>query len=483
MKKTVAPEYDETFDFNLDPKQRRGVLKLQVFDKDNYDKDDSLGVLEIPLHSLEPHSQYDGWHPLTSEDGDTDEQIKGQIQLLYKLIPKLPPAVLHVEIIGAKDLLAADSGGTSDPYVRLHIGDEVSKAQKTAVKKKTLSPEWKEKFELHIRSEQRRDTLTVECFDYDAMSADDSLGRFSIALDDLVPATEYLEWHPFDRDVKDVNDENQGQVQVHYCLLPILGPAILDVQVLRARNLLAADRGGTSDPYLRIHVSNDIGAAVKTTVKKKTLEPVWDESFSVRIESAQRRQQLFIECFDKDMVGADDSLGRAALELGNMVNKQTYKEWQKLHNVAEDGPDNQGEVELKYKLQEVNEDGEAGGLELEDTTALPVHTIGGQDWVNVRDPELWKSLMEESVKIPGEDDKFSWRGVVCHQPVRDGSNQVIESINGAMVFLGPNPNEARDYPSMLDQEEIMRQRKLEAKVLCLPYALPCHCTRDSELST
>ena len=53
---------------------------------------------------------------------------------------------------------------------------------------------------------------------------------------------------PFDRDSKDVNDENQGQLEIKYRLLPVLGPAILDVQVLRARNLLAADRGGTSDP-------------------------------------------------------------------------------------------------------------------------------------------------------------------------------------------------------------------------------------------
>ena len=32
------------------------------------------------------------------------------------------PAVLHISILRAKDLIAADSGGTSDPYVRIHVG-------------------------------------------------------------------------------------------------------------------------------------------------------------------------------------------------------------------------------------------------------------------------------------------------------------------------------------------------------------------------
>jgi len=43
---------------------------------------------------------------------------KGQIFLEYELKSKLPPALLQIEIVRAKDLIAADSGGTSDPYVR-----------------------------------------------------------------------------------------------------------------------------------------------------------------------------------------------------------------------------------------------------------------------------------------------------------------------------------------------------------------------------
>ena len=93
-------------------------------------------------------------------------------------------------------------------------------------------------------------------------------------------------------------------------------------------------------------------------MKKKTLEPVWDENFSIRLDSHQRRQQLHLECFDKDIVGADDSLGCDQIELVDLVNKQTYKEWRKLSNVKDGGPENEGEIEIKYKLQEIDENNE-----------------------------------------------------------------------------------------------------------------------------
>ena len=458
VKKTLEPEFGEDFDFMLDPQQRRGVLTIEVFDK-NVTKDVTLGKFDIPLHTLTPLQDYNQWNDLAIENEEHESVKQGQVLLEYKMIPSLPPAILRIEIVRAKELIAADSGGTSDPYACIYIGDQVNKGKKTTIKKKTLNPEWNEQFELDVAGEQRRDLLSIECFDYDALSADDSLGKVSIHMDELVPGTEYEENRQLEP--PDGKDDYCGQIEIKYCLLPILGPAILDFQVLRARNLQAADRGGTSDPYVRIHVGNAISSEVKTSVKKKTLNPVWEESFSIRLESAQRRQQLQIECFDKDMIGSDDTLGRNIIELGNLVNKQQYKEWLKLNNVQQGGPDNQGEIECKYMLLEIVE--KDNEVESEDVPILPPHSVGGQDWENIQDPLLWKALLEESIKIPGEDDKFSWRGIVCCQPVHDGKNSVVESVGGQVIFFGPNPNEKTDFPSELEQQEIMRMRKLEAK--------------------
>ena len=68
-------------------------------------------------------------------------------------------------------------------------------------------------------------------------------------------------------------------------------------------------------------------------------------------------------------------------------------------------------------------------------TVLAAHTVGGQEWVNIQDPLLWHALLNESVLIPGEDDKFAWRGLICHQPERDGANQLIESVVGEVFYI------------------------------------------------
>ena len=55
---------------------------------------------------------------------------------------------LHMEIIGAKNLPAADSGGTSDPYVLVLLDGE--KVFKTKTLKKELNPTFKEGFDIPI---------------------------------------------------------------------------------------------------------------------------------------------------------------------------------------------------------------------------------------------------------------------------------------------------------------------------------------------
>lgn len=60
----------------------------------------------------------------------------------------------------------------------------------------------------------------------------------------------------------------------------------LTVNLIRANNLIAADRGGASDPYFVFKINGK--EVYKSEVIKKTLNPEYNETFVVPIVSTQR---------------------------------------------------------------------------------------------------------------------------------------------------------------------------------------------------
>ncbi|GJP68199.1 hypothetical protein CLOP_g24933 [Closterium sp. NIES-67] len=102
-------------------------------------------------------------------------------------------ATLLVEVIEAKDLLAADSGGTSDPYVKGSIG---AARFQTSVISKNLNPHWNQKFELPIAdwSLPESYTLVLRVKDYDMFSANDAIGRADLDVSAMRGGGRKEEW-------------------------------------------------------------------------------------------------------------------------------------------------------------------------------------------------------------------------------------------------------------------------------------------------
>ena len=366
-KKTLNPEWNQDFKFRIDGSQRQDDLMIECFDYDRIGADDSLGKASVCIDALNSNHEYVESLTLRQKNSSI-----GQIDLRYMLREKtqaeaeaeaemLRPGTLKMTVKGARDLIAADRGGTSDPYVRLHIGDAVKDAQKTKVLKKTLTPVWEETFEFDLDRAQRQDYMTVECFDYDLLGSDDSLGTLDISLDSLIFDQECVEWYQLKQEGE---SQHQGEVQISYVFVPSpkenvharrdaatedeipLGPANLEFTVLRAKDLVAADRGGTSDPYVRLHVGGAVKQAQKTAVKKKTLSPEWNEAFEFKLDSSSRRDSLTLECFDYDLLGSDDSLGKVTIPLAQLAEDQEYTQWCSLGQDAT----NQGQVQVRYRV-------------------------------------------------------------------------------------------------------------------------------------
>ena len=74
--------------------------------------------------------------------------------------------------------------------------------------------------------------------------------------------------------------------------------AAVSVRVVRATGLLAADKSGKSDPYVKLQTQG--GTKAKTSVIKKTLNPEWDETLDLTVHDLAA--PLSVTVFDYDKV-------------------------------------------------------------------------------------------------------------------------------------------------------------------------------------
>jgi hypothetical protein len=115
---------------------------------------------------------------------------------------------------------------------------------------------------------------------------------------------------------------------------------MLRVFVIKGENLVAADVGGKSDPYVKLY-SVDHGVLYRfgrTETISSTLNPVWDAKKENPICCPYvRAQKIFFELWDYDVVSKDDSLGECEtlitpetvgkelkLKIKNSENKECY---------------------------------------------------------------------------------------------------------------------------------------------------------------
>lgn len=87
----------------------------------------------------------------------------------------------------------------------------------------------------------------------------------------------------------------------------------LHVHVSSAANLKAGDNDGLSDPYVKLSLN---GEHRKSRTIKKTLHPVWEETFSFSgTLGTLVREHLRLVVMDYDALSSDDLLGNASVDL------------------------------------------------------------------------------------------------------------------------------------------------------------------------
>ncbi|CAI5442970.1 unnamed protein product [Caenorhabditis angaria] len=243
------------------------------------------------------------------------EEVKlGRIQ--YKLDYDFQQGQLTVTVIQAEELPGMDMSGTSDPYVKLYLLPEKKKKVETKVHRKTLNPVFNETFIFKVAfNEITSKTLVFAIYDFDRFSKHDQIGQVLIPLGKIDLGQVIEKWEDIAPPPDDKEAEKSlGDICFSLRYVPTAGK--LTVVVLEAKNLKKMDVGGLSDPYVKIVLMQG-GKRLKkkkTSIKKCTLNPYYNESFSFEVPFEQiQKVSLMITVMDYDKLGSNDAIGRCLL--------------------------------------------------------------------------------------------------------------------------------------------------------------------------
>ncbi|ETO16331.1 hypothetical protein RFI_21021, partial [Reticulomyxa filosa] len=274
---------------------------------------------------------------------------------------------LTVTVVQATDIPSVDSNGKADPYVKVLIHDTLFQ---TPTQKNTLQPQWNAKFV--FEGVNIHDDITLELWDWNRLK-DTLIGRKSnILLSGLIQEAGQEGMHGFSA-VKTYimdSDKYQGakvtlsfqwefdprqklkrkskptaifaglfQKDDKSGLFKAKGVEVMGrpyrknysmkVYVYCARDLMAADGNGLSDPFLEVSFC---GMKGKTSIKKKTLHPQWMEELTLNVDIPQPVEYApRVRCaiYDWDQVGSNDLLARVFIpfKIIQKMEKTKKPEW------------------------------------------------------------------------------------------------------------------------------------------------------------
>lgn len=293
------------------------------------------------VHTEDETRDTAGSSPTADEGHDSENSGSSKLgQIVFKIRYKKEKSTLVVSVVKCRDLPGKDPNvGSSDPYVKLQLLPEKQHKVKTRVLRKTRNPVYDEDFTFYGIGPNQLPNITLHfvVLSFDRYSRDDIIGEVFCNLDSV--DLEKAENHhlTLNRDIQPrslkIKCQGRGELLLSLCWQPAANR--LSVVVLKARNLPKMDVTGLADPYVKMYLmcNGQRVSKKKTHVKKRTLNPVFNESFVFDIpQGAESLDHVSLEflLLDWDRVTKNEVIGR--LELGGTSVGSALHHWNEVRS-------------------------------------------------------------------------------------------------------------------------------------------------------
>ncbi|XP_076665202.1 synaptotagmin-6 [Andrena cerasifolii] len=303
----IVPMRHQSFQRQLSHRLDLPNIKFSICSLENR-SDSSLGLIKPELYKKELVRQE------SAESSSTTEmEYAGKLHFALRYDKEIEGLV--VKVLEAQELPVKDVTGSSDPYIKIYLLPDRKKKHQTKVHRRNLNPVFNEIFIFSVPYEELRERyLQFSVYDFDRCSRPDLIGQ--VVLKGLLECTDLEQEIEYTMNILCAMQEkvDLGELMLSLCYLPTAGR--LTVTIIKARNLRVMDITGLSDPYVKVYLLCQ-GKRIKkkkTTVKKNTLFPVYNEVLVFDVPASNIEDvSLIIKVIDYDRIGPNELMGCTAI--------------------------------------------------------------------------------------------------------------------------------------------------------------------------
>ncbi|KAG7944615.1 hypothetical protein I3843_15G110900 [Carya illinoinensis] len=286
----------------------------------------------------------DGSHTLNSFHLSSNQSLNGSSTSLSRTGRKI-----SITVVEGKDLLAKDKPGKCGQYVKMQYGKTFQRTMTV----RGSTPSWNQKFEFDEIGDG--EYLKIKCYNEETFG-DDNIGCARVNLEGLVEGSIRDVWVPLERvnsgelrlQIEAVRaDDHEGSMDSD---IGSVGGWI-ELVLLEAKDLVAADIRGTSDPFVRVQYGN---FKKSTKVMDKTLNPRWNQT----LEFPDDGSPLVLHVKDHNTVLPTSNIGDCVVEYQRLPPNQMSDKWIPLQGVK------RGEIHIQI-TRKVPELGKKSSLDSE----------------------------------------------------------------------------------------------------------------------